>query len=69
MEVPLYSSGITDPHVASVAMPVFGTEQRLIGALALSGPSSRLTIEQAEILKPRLREAAERLSSELGAQL
>jgi DNA-binding IclR family transcriptional regulator len=69
VEIPLYSSGITDPHVASIAMPVFGTEQRLIGALALSGPSSRLTREQAETFKPRLREAGERLSSELGAQL
>ena len=69
IEVPLYTSGITDPHVASVAMPVFGTEQRLIGALALSGPASRLTSKQAETLKPRLREAGERLSSELGAQL
>ena len=69
IEVPLYTSGITDPHVASVAMPVFGTEQRLIGALALSGPASRLTSEQAETLKPPLREAGERLSTELGAQL
>ncbi|GEN01089.1 transcriptional regulator [Methylobacterium radiotolerans] len=68
-QVPLYSSGITDPHVASIAMPVFGTEQRLIGAIALSGPASRLTAERAETLKPRLREAGERLSSELGAQL
>lgn len=69
VEVPLYTSGITDPHVASLAMPIFGTERRLIGALALSGPSSRLTTERAEALKPHLREAGERLSSELGAQL
>jgi DNA-binding IclR family transcriptional regulator len=68
-EVPVFTSGITDPHVASLAMPVFGTERRLIGALALSGPSSRLTAERAETLKPHLRETGERLSSELGAQL
>ncbi len=68
-ELPLYTSGITDPHVASLAMPVFGAGRRLIGALALSGPSSRLTTDQAGLLAPRLREAAERLSAELGAQI
>ncbi|WP_244936348.1 IclR family transcriptional regulator [Methylobacterium currus] len=67
-ELPLYTSGITDPHVASLAMPVFGAGGRLIGALALSGPSSRLTAEQAGLLAPRLREEAERLSAGLGAQ-
>ncbi|ACL62466.1 IclR family transcriptional regulator [Methylobacterium nodulans] len=69
VKLPIYTSGVTDPHVASLAMPIFGTERRLIGALALSGPSSRLTAEQASVLEPRLRDAAERLSSELGAQL
>ncbi len=68
VELPLYTSGITDPHVASLAMPVFGAGGRLVGALALSGPSSRLTAEQAGHLAPRLREEAERLSAELGAQ-
>ncbi|WP_407520300.1 IclR family transcriptional regulator [Methylobacterium oryzisoli] len=69
VRLPIYTSGITDPHVASLAMPIFGTERRLIGALALSGPSSRLTAEQAGAFEPKLRDAAERLSSELGAQL
>lgn len=69
VELPIYTSGITDPHVASLAMPVFGAGRRLIGALALSGPASRLTAAQAETYAPRLREAAERLSAELGAQL
>ncbi|TGD99858.1 IclR family transcriptional regulator [Methylobacterium nonmethylotrophicum] len=68
-ELPIYTAGITDPHVASLAMPVFGAGRRLIGALALSGPVSRLTAEQAGTFAPRLREAAERLSAELGAQL
>lgn len=67
--LPFFTSGMTDPHVAALAMPVFGTEDRLIGALALSGPRSRLTAEQAKTSGPLLREAAERLSSELGAQL
>ncbi|MGY2046726.1 IclR family transcriptional regulator [Methylobacterium sp. JK268] len=66
---PLYTAGVTDPHVASIATPVFGAGGRLIGALALSGPSSRLDAARADALAPRLREAGERLSSELGAQL
>jgi DNA-binding IclR family transcriptional regulator len=69
MRLPIYTSGITDPHVASLSMPVFGSEGRFLGALALSGPSSRLTAERAETLTPRLLQAADRLSSELGAQL
>ncbi|MDP4023573.1 IclR family transcriptional regulator [Methylobacterium sp. NEAU 140] len=67
--LPVYTAGITDPHVASLAMPVFGSGERLLGALALSGPLSRLTEDRADGLKPRLREAAERLSAELGAEL
>lgn len=66
---PIYSSGVTDPHVASLSMPVFGSERRLLGALALSGPSSRLTIDRARALKSDLQAAAERLSAQLGAQL
>ncbi|MGY3534920.1 IclR family transcriptional regulator [Bradyrhizobium sp. USDA 4452] len=69
IQVPIYSCGVTDPHVASLAMPVFGPEGSLVGALALSGPSSRLTADHAGGLGPRLREEAERLSSQLGAQL
>jgi hypothetical protein len=69
MRLPIYTSGITDPHVASLSMPIFGSEGRFLGALALSGPSSRLTAERADTLAPRLLQAADRLSSELGAQL
>ena len=69
ISLPIYTSGATDPHVAALAMPIFGTERRLVGAMALSGPSSRLTAELAGGFEARLREAAERLSSELGAQL
>ena len=65
--LPFYTSGATDPHVAALAMPVFGTGDRLTGALALSGPTSRLTAERAKTLSSPLRDAAELLSSELGA--
>ena len=69
VRLPIYTSGITDPHVASLSMPVFGAEGRFLGALALSGPSSRLTAERANTLGSRLLQAADRLSSELGGDL
>ena len=33
MELPVYTVGVTDPHTASLATPVFGTDGRLLGAL------------------------------------
>jgi DNA-binding IclR family transcriptional regulator len=42
-DLPLFTSGITDPHVASLAVPVFGAESKLIGALTISGPVTRLS--------------------------
>lgn len=67
VSLPLFTSGVTDPHVGSLAMPVFGAERRFLGALAISGPTSRLTAERAEAIAPSIREAADRLSAELGA--
>ncbi|MBE7200626.1 MAG: hypothetical protein INR70_22875 [Parafilimonas terrae] len=32
IDLSLYTSGITDPHAASVTMPMYGTERRLIGS-------------------------------------
>lgn len=65
-KTPVYTSGITDPHVASAAMPVFGAGGRLLGALAVSGPVSRLTRERAEEISTLLREAGEALTRALG---
>ena len=47
-EPPLYTSGVTDPFVAALAMPVFGADTKLVGALALSGPVSRLTPDRVK---------------------
>lgn len=66
IETPIYSSGVTDPHVASMAMPVFGAGGRLLGALAVSGPASRLTKERAAEISAPLREAGERLTDAFG---
>jgi hypothetical protein len=69
IDLPIYSSGVTDPHVASMAMPVFGAGGRLLGALAITGPASRLTRKRADEVRKALRDEAEALSAALGGAL
>jgi len=66
---PIYSSGVTDPHVASMAMPVFGAGGRLLGALAVTGPASRLTKERGVQIASTLKASAEVLTNALGGAL
>lgn len=65
-ELPLFTSGVTDPHAAALAMPVFGLGDALVGALAISGPVSRLTAARAEQVKDALVEAARKLTLACG---
>lgn len=65
-ELPLFTSGVTDPHAAALAMPVFGIGDSLVGALAISGPVSRLTTARAEQIKGALSDAATRLTLACG---
>lgn len=53
--------------VAGVAAPVFGENNRLIGALVISGLSSRFTAATVARLREVVREAAADLSNQLGA--
>ena len=55
--VVLYSSGVTDPHTAALATPVFGVDAALIGAVAIAGPATRLTPQRAQQLKEPLSDA------------
>lgn len=64
--VPIFSTGVTDPHVASMATPVFGAGQRLLGALAITGPASRLTLEKADQVRGELFHLASQLTRSLG---
>lgn len=60
------SFGERDPEVAAVACPVFGVGQRLVGALAVSGPLYRIeTLGVARIL-PVLFKHARRLTITFG---
>ncbi|MCP3381276.1 IclR family transcriptional regulator [Bradyrhizobium sp. CCGUVB4N] len=65
-ELPLFTSGVTDLHAAALAMPVFGVGDKLVGALAISGPVSRLTSARAEQVKGALVEAATKLTIACG---
>jgi DNA-binding IclR family transcriptional regulator len=68
IDLPIYSSGATDPHTAALAMPIFGANSRLVGALALSGPVARLTPDRAQEIKVYLHAAAMRLTTSLGGR-
>ena len=58
--------GERDPQVASVAFPVFGLNQRLVGCIAVSGPIDRFTRKTCAKHVLALRKAASRLSYEIG---
>ncbi|MEG3132546.1 IclR family transcriptional regulator [Rouxiella sp. T17] len=67
-ELPIFTSGVRDPHIAAFSLPVFGEGDKLLAALALTGPSSRLTLSQRESGTGKvMREAAFNLSLKLGA--
>jgi DNA-binding IclR family transcriptional regulator len=69
MEVPLYTGGERDPHVAGMATPVFGPGESFAGALCLTGPVTRLTREAAGKAGPSLLGAAADLTRALGGAL
>lgn len=66
LEVPVFTTGVTDPHAAALATPVFGTGGLLIGALALSGPVTRLTAERAKEFREMLGQWGTDLTIRLG---
>lgn len=66
LTTPFYSCGATDPHAASMALPVYGAQQELVGALVVSGPASRLTEQRAQSLQGVLYGSAQNLMRSLG---
>ncbi|AIR90954.1 IclR family transcriptional regulator [Pseudomonas cremoricolorata] len=65
---PYYSRGATDPHAASIALPIYGAQHELMGALVVSGPASRLTEETAETLRETMLVTARELMRSLGCK-
>jgi DNA-binding IclR family transcriptional regulator len=66
IDVPIFTSGVSDPHAAALATPVFGPGGALLGALALSGPVTRLTAARADEIRPELRNAGADLTKACG---
>jgi DNA-binding IclR family transcriptional regulator len=66
---PLFTRGVTDPHTAALATPVFRQGGVFVGSLTISGPITRLTPERAKTITQPLREAGLRLSRALGVDL
>ncbi|MGG2198070.1 IclR family transcriptional regulator [Paenibacillus validus] len=54
-----------EPGAAAVSAPIFDRAQRLVAALAVSGPSNRLTVEKMKEQAPLLMETARRMGKML----
>lgn len=62
------SIGERDPETAGVAAPVFGINERFIGAVGVVAPVTRVGEKQAEALTGPVVDASRRLSRSLGAK-
>jgi DNA-binding IclR family transcriptional regulator len=60
------SLGERVPDTAAVAAPIFGQRQKLVGALCVSGPSSRIDAAVAARITPPLLEVARIVTRDLG---
>ncbi len=60
------SFGERDPDTAGISAPVFGAGQRLLGALTLAGPRSRIDQAFIERMRAPLLDTAARATSALG---
>lgn len=65
-ELPILSRGERDAETAAMAVPVFGMDAALLGALSLSGPMGRFDETRVAEMSMHLRAAGRRLSQELG---
>ncbi len=63
-----FDDGEFDPEVRCVAVPVRDFAGRVTGAIGISGPIWRLSLQALQEKSARVREAAERLSGELGSR-
>ena len=60
------SAGERNPDAASLAVPIFNHDGKLVAALSLGGPLSRFTPESCPNLLKTLKDAGDRLSEALG---
>jgi DNA-binding IclR family transcriptional regulator len=67
--IPIYSAGATDPHLAGLAVPVFGPGEQFRGSLSITGPLTRLTKQAADAAAGLLVATAVELSLALGGRV
>jgi len=60
------SDGERASGVAAIAAPIFDAQRKLVGAMALTAPSIRLSAKQRQLFIPHVLEAARRASSNVG---
>ena len=66
--LPIYTGGVSDPHVASMAAPVFGPGSGFAGALCITGPVTRFNREAAAGAAATLLAVADELTRALGGR-
>ncbi|WP_238384325.1 IclR family transcriptional regulator [Teichococcus vastitatis] len=66
IQLPIYTGGASDPHVAGMATPVFGPGESFAGALCLTGPVTRFNQEAVSSAAPCLLGVAAELTRSLG---
>jgi DNA-binding IclR family transcriptional regulator len=65
-QLPIYTGGASDPHIAGMATPVFGPGESFAGALCLTGPVTRFNREAANDAAKTLLDIAANLTRSLG---
>ncbi|GAC1393686.1 MAG: DNA-binding transcriptional regulator KdgR [Ktedonobacteraceae bacterium] len=60
------SDGERAPGVAAIAAPIVDAQGKIVGAIALTAPSIRLSAKQRQLFIPLVCEAAQRVSKDLG---
>lgn len=54
------------PEIRCVGAPIFGLDRKVIGAVSVSGPATRLSLERAHEIAPAVVAAAQQISTRLG---
>jgi DNA-binding IclR family transcriptional regulator len=68
LERVIVTVGEREPDIAAVAAPVFGAGDKVIGAIAVSGPAVRFTPDVLPQFSKAVQSAAEQLTARLGGR-
>lgn len=65
--LPYATVGVRDPYTSSFSLPVFGADDKFVGALTLSGPTARISVSDKQMLATCLARSADKIARALGA--